>query len=198
MDQLVGAQSQAKVAKKMQKHPHLRRSPQQTPNQKQKNVFSLSTRKLAESVEGLYSSLALAAGDLWPKKGAPIYWLARSLKELWSRAYQTRPTTSFFAWLTRNNGRDSPNAGRSKRALSIRHYCVVDMRLDWRSCWDSWKLVPMDLEILGLSRRSLLVNPALTVTLILPLRFTVKDCNKHIWITLETEQSDIRHCDFHE
>jgi len=27
------------------------------------------TRRLAESVEGLNSSLALAAGDLWPKKG---------------------------------------------------------------------------------------------------------------------------------
>ena len=40
----------------------------------------MSTRRLAESVEGLNSSLALAAGDLWPKKGEPIYWLARSLK----------------------------------------------------------------------------------------------------------------------
>jgi len=32
----------------------------------------MSTRRLAESVEGLNSSLALAAGDLWPKKGRPI------------------------------------------------------------------------------------------------------------------------------
>jgi len=31
-------------------------------------------------VEGLNSSLALAAGDLWPKNFEPIYWLARSLK----------------------------------------------------------------------------------------------------------------------
>jgi len=30
------------------------------------------TRRLAESVEGLNSSLALAAGNLWPKKGRPI------------------------------------------------------------------------------------------------------------------------------
>jgi len=29
------------------------------------------TRRLAESVEGLNSFLALAAGDLWPKKGRP-------------------------------------------------------------------------------------------------------------------------------
>jgi len=43
------------------------------PNQKQKNFFSMSTRKLAESVEGLNSSLALAAGDVWPKKGESIY-----------------------------------------------------------------------------------------------------------------------------
>jgi len=34
----------------------------------------MSTRRLAESVEGLNSSLALAAGDLWPRKGAPICW----------------------------------------------------------------------------------------------------------------------------
>jgi len=32
----------------------------------------MSTRRLVESVEGLSSSLALAAGDLWPKKGRPI------------------------------------------------------------------------------------------------------------------------------
>jgi len=40
---------------------------------KTKNVFfSISSRRLAKSVEGLNSSLALAAGDLWPKKGRPI------------------------------------------------------------------------------------------------------------------------------
>jgi len=32
----------------------------------------MSTGRLAESVDGLNSSLALAAGDLWPKKGQPI------------------------------------------------------------------------------------------------------------------------------
>jgi len=32
----------------------------------------MSTRRLAESVEGLNSSLALAVGDLWPKKCWPI------------------------------------------------------------------------------------------------------------------------------
>jgi len=32
-----------------------------------KKVFSVGTRRLAESVEGLNISLALAAGELWPK-----------------------------------------------------------------------------------------------------------------------------------
>jgi len=40
----------------------------------------MSTRRLAESVEGFNNSLSLAAGDLWPKKGTPICWRARSLK----------------------------------------------------------------------------------------------------------------------
>jgi len=72
MGQWVKAQGQVKVAKKMQKHPHLWRSLQQMPNQKQKIFFSMSTRTLAESIEGLNSSLALAAGDLWSKNGRPI------------------------------------------------------------------------------------------------------------------------------
>ena len=42
------------------------------PHRKRKTFFSMSTRRLAESVEGLNSSLALATGDLWPKKGRPI------------------------------------------------------------------------------------------------------------------------------
>jgi len=52
-------------------------SKRQTKNKKM--FFSMSTKGLAESVQGLNSSLALAVGDIWPKKGAPIYWLARSL-----------------------------------------------------------------------------------------------------------------------
>jgi len=42
----------------------------------------MSTRRLAESVEGLTSSLALAAGDLWPKKGRPIA-VVKRLKMNW-------------------------------------------------------------------------------------------------------------------
>ena len=56
------AQGQAKMAKIMQKHPYFWRPPQ-------KNFFfSILTPRLAESVEGLNSSLVLAAGDLWSKK----------------------------------------------------------------------------------------------------------------------------------
>ena len=69
MGQLVGAQGQVKVAKKMQKHPHLWRSPSKRQTKNKKNFFSMLTRRLVESVESLNSSLALAAGDLWPKKG---------------------------------------------------------------------------------------------------------------------------------
>ena len=48
---------------------------------KPKFFFSILTRRLAESVEGLNSSLALAASDLWPKNCEPNYWLSRSLLE---------------------------------------------------------------------------------------------------------------------
>jgi len=44
----------------------------------------MSTRRLAESVEDLNSSLALAVGDLWPNKGAPICWRVRSASRLFS------------------------------------------------------------------------------------------------------------------
>jgi len=58
-----------KGGQKNAKTPPLVTFPQQTPNQKQKKFFSMLTRRLVESVESLNSSLALAAGDLWPKKG---------------------------------------------------------------------------------------------------------------------------------
>jgi len=80
MGQLAGAQGQVKVAKKMQNTPTCDVPPSKRQTKNKKIFFSMSTRRLAESEEGLNSSLALAAGDLWPKKGEPIYWLARSLK----------------------------------------------------------------------------------------------------------------------
>ena len=59
-----GAQGQAKMAKKTQKHPYFWRSPQKNSNPKRKIFFSILTTRLAGSVEGLNSSLALAAGEL--------------------------------------------------------------------------------------------------------------------------------------
>ena len=60
------------------KHPHLQRSSQQTENEKR--FFSILSRRLAESVDGLDSSLAQSPGELWPKECEPIYGLSRSLK----------------------------------------------------------------------------------------------------------------------
>jgi len=62
----------AKGDQNVQNMPSLWHHLQKTPTKNEKNFFSMSTWRLAESVEGLNSSLALAAGDLWPKKGRPI------------------------------------------------------------------------------------------------------------------------------
>jgi len=69
-----------KVGHKTLKHPHLWRPPQENPKPKTEKFFWLETRSLAESVEGLNTSLAAAAGELWPNKYRPIYWPARSLQ----------------------------------------------------------------------------------------------------------------------
>jgi len=60
----------AKCDQNFQNMLSLWRHLQKTPTENKKFFFSMSTRRLAESVEGLNSSLA--AGDLWPKKGRPI------------------------------------------------------------------------------------------------------------------------------
>ena len=71
----------AKGGKRKAKTPPLVAVPPGNPKPKTKKIFfSISTRRLAESVEGLNNSLALAAGDLWPNNWDPIYWLTRSLK----------------------------------------------------------------------------------------------------------------------
>jgi len=72
----IGAQGRVKVAKKTQKHPHLLSSPPENPKLKAKIFFPISTRRLAESVDVLNCSLALAADDLWPKKCEPLQWPA--------------------------------------------------------------------------------------------------------------------------
>jgi len=66
----------------------------------------MSTRRLAESVEGLNSSLALAAGDLWPKKGAPICRRADTEKLYILKYFAVLMKTSRYSWklrVTREN-----------------------------------------------------------------------------------------------
>jgi len=62
----------AKGDQNFQNMPWLWRHLQKTPTENEKRFFSMLTRRLAESIKGLNSCPALAAGDLWPKKGWPI------------------------------------------------------------------------------------------------------------------------------
>jgi len=62
----------AKGGENFQNMPSLWRHLQKTSTGNEKLFFSILTARFVESVEGLNSSLALAADDLWPKKGRPI------------------------------------------------------------------------------------------------------------------------------
>jgi len=73
--------------------PSLWRHFQKTPNRKRKTFFSISNRRLAEFVKGLNSSLPLAAGDFWPKKGRPI----AAVKEL-NLVYWN--ITTWYCWVS--------------------------------------------------------------------------------------------------
>jgi len=57
-----------KGGQKKAKTPPLVVVPQRTPNRKRKMFFSISSRRLFESVDGLDSSLAPSAGELWSCK----------------------------------------------------------------------------------------------------------------------------------
>ena len=60
---------------------------------KEKIIFSISTRRLAESVKGLNSSLALAADNFWPKKGrqiAAVKGLRKEVKNICQRSMSTK------------------------------------------------------------------------------------------------------------
>jgi len=48
------------------------------PQTKSKKMFLIETRRLAASVDGLSTSLAIVAGELWPKKCRPLQWPARA------------------------------------------------------------------------------------------------------------------------
>ena len=62
----IGAQGQSNWSKIQKQHTLWR--PPGEPQTQIKNNFLIETIRLAASVEGLNSSLAIAAGELWPKK----------------------------------------------------------------------------------------------------------------------------------
>jgi len=68
-----GGQKKAKIS-------HLQQSPQRTPNRKQKLFFSISSRRPAESEDGLNSSLVQSGGELYRCKLAPKFWRTRDIK----------------------------------------------------------------------------------------------------------------------
>ena len=80
MAQWVGVQGRPRVAIKSKNTLTCSGPPREPQTANEKLFVSISTRRLAESVEGLNSSLALASGDLWPKTCGPIYRPALSLK----------------------------------------------------------------------------------------------------------------------
>jgi len=68
----IGAQDWVNGAQKTQKHPHLWFPPREPQTRNKKIIFSILTRRLAESVEGFNSSLAQSAGELWPEMSRPL------------------------------------------------------------------------------------------------------------------------------
>jgi len=70
----------SKVGHKNAKTPPLVTSPRDVPRT-EKFFFSVGTRRQAEQVEGLNTSLAAAAGELWPKEYRPLWWPARALSD---------------------------------------------------------------------------------------------------------------------
>jgi len=60
----VGAHGLETSAKKLRKHASIMASPTENPKTKRKK-FSISTKRLAESTDGLNSSPAQSAGKIW-------------------------------------------------------------------------------------------------------------------------------------
>jgi len=67
----VGAQGQIKLAYKTQNTPTYDITHREPQTQLKKKFFSIETRWLPESVEGLNTSLAQSTGELYPKKYRP-------------------------------------------------------------------------------------------------------------------------------
>jgi len=72
MGQMGWGPGPAKVIKISKTCPHCNITSRKRQTENEKRFFSMSTRRLAESVEGLNYCLGLAAGDLWPKKSRSI------------------------------------------------------------------------------------------------------------------------------
>jgi len=68
MAQWIGAQGRPKVPQISKTCPHCDVTYRNPPTKKTKNVFFISSRRLVESVDGLDSSLAQSAGELWSCK----------------------------------------------------------------------------------------------------------------------------------
>jgi len=60
----IGAQGQVKLSKNVKTSPHYDITPRKPQIQNEKKLFSISTRRLAESVECLNISLVQSAGEL--------------------------------------------------------------------------------------------------------------------------------------
>jgi len=86
MAQWVVVQGQVKVVKKSKNNPTCSGLPSKP--QTENLFFSISSRRLAESEDGLDSSLAQSGGELQRCKLAPNFWRARDLRGL-------RPRTAF-------------------------------------------------------------------------------------------------------
>jgi len=93
--------------------------PQKTPNRKQKTFLSILTRRPAETIEGLNSSLALAAGDFWPKNGRPIAAVKGKIKTIFISEMKIRIfyTVTFLAFLLANS-----SMAMSKFIFSVKCY----------------------------------------------------------------------------
>jgi len=72
----IGSQGQVNLAKKAKTSPQYDATPRKPQTQNDKNLFRW-TRRLAESVECLNSSLAQSAGEVWCCKTSQKNWCKR-------------------------------------------------------------------------------------------------------------------------
>ena len=93
MDQWVGAPGQVKIAK----NTPLMTFPPENPYRKRKIFFSILTTGLAESVEGLNSSLAQSPGELYDCKALHETWFSQDLKG-WCEVPFSLSSSFYAAW----------------------------------------------------------------------------------------------------